>query len=142
MGQKQSQMLGVPAGLSTEMSGRLAVFAEAPAAAIHRLQVGLARLVLAQAPPAAPGQLDLALAFIEGRASAADLLDAKQDCWTFVGSLACGCSIADSASAHAILCCLETSEDAHSVAALAEQVERVLRCGASEPAIAGALKQP
>lgn len=132
-------MSGTRAGLSTEIRGCLAAFADAPAARVHRLQVGLARLVLSQAPPAASGQLDLALAFIEGRASAAELRDAEQDCWTYVGSLACGCAIADSVSAHAIMACLETREDAHSPAALAEQVEKALRCGVDESAIVRAL---
>jgi hypothetical protein len=89
-------------------------------------------LVLEQASPSAPQQLELATAFIEGRARAEELMEAKQDCWTYVGSLACGCSLADSASAHAILICLETAPDAHSPAALREQVERVLRCGVDE----------
>jgi hypothetical protein len=101
-------------------------------AQVHRLQVGLAELVLSQAPPAALGQLELARAFIEGRADAAALRDARQDCWSYVGSLACGCSVSDSASAHAIMTCLETERSAHEPAALAEQVERILRCGVSE----------
>jgi hypothetical protein len=125
--------------LSPALSASLAGFGAASPRAIHRLQVGLARLVLEQAPPAAPGQLALAVAFIEGRAAAADLLDARQDCWTHVGSLACGCSVADSASAHAIMTCLETDPAAHSPAALVEQAERILRCGVVEAQIVAVL---
>lgn len=99
---------------------------------VHRLQVGLAELVLPQAPPGATAQLELARAFIEGRAEAAALRDAQQDCWSYVGSLACGCSVSDSASAHAIMTCLDAQPSAHTPAALAEQAERVLRCGVSE----------
>lgn len=113
----------------------LARLAHAPSEQVHRLQVGLARLVLDQAPPSAPQQLALALAFIEGHAQRAQLHDAKQDLWTYVGSLACGCSIADSASAHAVLSCLETDEASHSSAALTEQVIKVLRCGVVEISI-------
>ncbi len=127
------------APLSTQIRARIAALASGSPAAIHRLQVGLARLVLSQAPAAGSGQLDLALAFIEGRASAEDLHDARQDCWTYVGSLACGCSLADSASAHALMCCLETDEQRHSGSALAEQVERVLQCGAGEGAVLAVL---
>jgi hypothetical protein len=109
-------------------------------AQVHHLQVGLAELVLSQAPPAALGQLELAKAFIEGRADAAALRDARQDCWSYVGSLACGCSVSDSASAHAIMTCLESDRSAHEPAALVEQVERVLRCGVSEPHIIAVLR--
>lgn len=107
---------------------------------VHRLQVGLARLVLDQAPPTAPQQLELAVAFIEGRSTRADLQEAKQDLWTYIGSLACGCSIADSASAHAIMSCLETDEASHGPAALTEQVIKVLRCGVSEISILSVLE--
>ena len=106
---------------------------------MHVLQVGLARLALDQAPPAAAGQLELALQVIEGHAEQAELREARQDCWTYVGSLACGCSIADSASAHAIMTCLETDAGAHTPAALGEQVERILRCGVSEARILSVL---
>ena len=126
--------------LSAEITAALAVHADATPATLQRLQVGLARLVLPQAPPAATFQLDLALAFIEGRASAADLKEAKQDCWTYVGSLACGCSVADSASAHAILSCLEADAAAHTPAVLAEQVHKVLRCGVEQSTILALLR--
>ncbi len=129
-------------GPSPELRGRLAAFSAASAPAIHRLQVGLARLVLNQAPPAAADQLALALAFIEGRAPASELLDARQECWTYVGSLACGCSIADSASAHSIMTCLEAEASAHSPAALVEQAERVLRCGVAEARVVAVLGPP
>lgn len=124
---------------SPELQARLAAFGAASPEAIHRLQVGLARLVLEQAPPAAVGQLTLALAFIEGRAAASELRDARQDCWTYVGSLACGCSMADSASAHSIMTCLETEAAAHSLAALTEQAERIVRCGVDEARILAVL---
>jgi hypothetical protein len=117
--------------LSPAIHAALMSLSGASPAAVHRLQVGLARLTLSQAPLVAPAQLDLALAFIEGSASAAELRDARTDCWTYLGSLACGCSLADSASAHAVLSCLESDRAAHSVAALAEQVSKVLSCGAS-----------
>ena len=125
--------------LSAEIAAALAAHAHATPADVQRLQVGLARLVLGQAPPGAPAQLDLALAFIEGRASTADLKEAQQDCWTYVGSLACGCSIADSASAHAVMSCLETDRAAHSAAVLTEQVQKVLRCGVEEEPILAVL---
>jgi hypothetical protein len=128
--------------LSPEIHAALAAFGPAPPQAVHRLQVRLARLVLEQAPPAAASQLDLALAFIEGRASAAELLEARQDCWVYVGALACGCSLADSASAHAIMTCLETDAAAHASRSLQEQVERVVSCGAPEPLILSVLREP
>jgi len=127
--------------VSPEILGALAAWAAAPSEAVHRLQVALAGLVLDQAPPAAASQLALALAFIDKRASAAELKEARQDCWVYVGSLACGCSLADSASAHAIMSCLETEEAAHTSGALREQVERVLRCGVPEPRILRVLSE-
>jgi hypothetical protein len=126
---------------SPEIQDALAAFGMARIEAVHRLQVGLARLVLEQAPPQAASQLALALAFIERRATAAELMEARQDCWAYVGSLACGCSVADSASAHAIMTCLEADDAAHASSALPEQLERILRCGVSEPRILGVLRE-
>ena len=128
------------AEVSPEIRRALERFAALGPAAVHVLQVGLAELALEHAPPAAASQLALARQFIEGRVSPAELKDAKQDSWTYVGSLACGCSLADSASAHAILTCLEAEPAAHTPAALLEQVERILRCGVSEARILGVLR--
>jgi hypothetical protein len=127
--------------LSPAILAELAASAALPPADVHRLQVGLAHWVLDQAPPAAALHLELAHAFIEGRARPEELLEARQDCWSYVGSLACGCSLADSAAAHAIMTCLEPGSDAHSNAALREQVERVLRCDVDEAAILQTLRQ-
>jgi hypothetical protein len=126
--------------LSPRLKAELGRFSSATVEQVHRLQLSLARLVLDQAPPGAIGQLDLALGFVEGRVSATALHEARQDCWTYVGSLACGCSIADSASAHAIMTCLETDDSAHAQSGLLEQVERTLRCGATEAAVLGVLR--
>lgn len=104
------------------------------------MQLRLAELLLSYAPPGAAAQLELALGFVDGRTGPAALHEARQDCWTYVGSLACGCSVADSASAHAIMICLETDASAHSPAALVEQVERSLRCGATEADVLGVLR--
>jgi hypothetical protein len=125
--------------LSPQLKTELGRFSSATVEEIHRLQLGLAQLVLDQAPAGAVGQLQLARGFLEGRVSAAALHEARQDCWTYVGSLACGCSIADSASAHAIMTCLETDDSAHLPGSLSEQVERSLRCGATEAAVLGVL---
>jgi hypothetical protein len=134
-------MADASGALSPAILRALARLAAASPERVHRLQVGLARLVTDHAPASAPQQLDLAVAFIEARATKAHLADAKQDLWTYVGSLACGCSIADSASAHAIMSCLETDEGSHSPPALAEQVIKVSRCGASETSILSVLTE-
>lgn len=109
----------------------LAALSAADPAAIHSRQLALARLVADQGPEGAAQQLALVERFLEGEPLEAELREARQECWTHVGSLACGCSIADSASAHALLVCFETPPAAHTPPALAEQVERVLRCGVS-----------
>ena len=127
--------------LCPELRSELSRFSGATVRQVHRLQLSLARLVLGQAPPSAEPQLELALGFIEGRVEGAALHEARQDCWTYVGSLACGCSIADSASAHAIMTCLETDDTAHSPASLAEQVERSLRCGATDAEVLTVLRR-
>lgn len=106
---------------------------------VHRLEIELAELVLPHAPPGAPAQLELGRALIEGRGSLSALREARQDCWAYAGSLACGCSTADSASAHAILACLEPDEAAHDAESLAEQVKRILRCGVVEERILAVL---
>jgi hypothetical protein len=120
------------ARLSPELQAALAALGAVSWRTVHLLQVGLAELVLEQAPAIAASQLALARAFIEGQLAAWELNEARQDCWTYVGSLACGCSAADSASAHCILTCLETDDAAHTPAVLSEQVARVLRCGVAE----------
>jgi len=124
---------------SPELRAALLRVQGATAAQVHRLQLAFAQLLLAHAPPAAAEQLALASGFLEGRVPAGALHEARQDCWTYVGSLACGCSVADSASAHAIMTCLETDAAAHSPAGLAEQLERALRCGATEAELLGVL---
>jgi hypothetical protein len=127
--------------LSPLLKAELGRFSSATVQEIHRLQLGLAHLVLDQAPPGAGAQLALAQGFVEGRVSRAALHEARQDCWTYVGSLACGCSITDSASAHAIMTCLEADDSAHGPGGLCEQVERCLRCGAPEAAVLGVLRE-
>ncbi len=109
--------------------------AAANAENLHRLKLELAKLVLSQASPSAVNQLHLVERFLEGQASAAELADARQDAWAYVGSLACYCSPTDSASAQAVLSCLETGPAAHTGDSLLEQVERVLLCGISERAL-------
>jgi len=128
-----------PTVVTPELQAALRRFSGATAAQVHRLQLGFAELLLAHAPPAASAQLGLALGFLEGRVPAEALHEARQDCWTYVGSLACGCSVADSASAHAVMICLETDDSAHSPDSLAEQLERALRCGATEAELLHAL---
>jgi hypothetical protein len=117
----------------------LALHVAASSRVVHELELGLARLLLAHAPPGARQQLELAEAFLRGEASARDLKSAQQDCWTYVGSLACGCSVADSASGAAFLACLEADSTAHTPAALGEQVTRALRAGIAESAILAVL---
>jgi hypothetical protein len=127
--------------ISSDLHQALGRFAAADAGRIHRVQVDLARLVLHHAPPHAPQQLELGLGFLAGNVPSSALHEARQDCWTYVGSLACGCSISDSASAHAIMTCLETDDAAHSPSGLAEQVERALRCGAAETDVLAVLQR-
>lgn len=126
--------------LSSGLLVALGRFSGSTPAQVHRVQLAVARLLLAHAAPQASEQLALALGFIDGHVSADALRDARQDCWTYVGSLACGCSVADSASAHAIMACLETNDAAHSPEALAEQVERARRCGATETELLDVLR--
>ncbi len=106
---------------------------------VHSLQIRLARLLLQHGPPAVAEQLRLAEAFLLGEVSAAELRGAEQDLWTYVGSLACGCSVADSASGAAFLVCLAAETSSHTPAALAEQAERALRAGAPEQAVLAVL---
>jgi hypothetical protein len=116
----------------TRIEEALSLHAQASSPSVHALEIELARLLTSHGPPGAEQQLELARAFLDGAASAADLKSAQQDCWTHVGSLACGCSVADSASGAAFLACLEAGSEAHSLAALSEQVTRALRAGVSE----------
>ena len=127
---------------SPDVQAALASFAGADGPAIHRAELALAGLVVDWAPPGSAQHLALAQRFLDGEKLQTELAEAKQECWTYVGSLACGCSLADSASAHVLLVCLEASPDAHHLGALTEQVERVLRCGVPVAQVLTALQPP
>jgi hypothetical protein len=107
---------------------------------LHRLKLALAKLVASTASPSAQNQLGLVERFLEGRALAAELSDAKQDAWAYIGSLACYCSRTDSASAQAVLSCLEADDAAHTFASLREQAARVAACGIESAALIPALE--
>ena len=106
--------------------------ASASPRAIWQLEIELARLVLSQAPPSAVGQLELAERFLRGSADVHDLTDARQDAWIYIGSLACYCTRNDSASAAAVLACLEPDESQHTYGPLLEQLQRLQLCGVPE----------
>jgi hypothetical protein len=108
---------------------------------VHELELGLAALLLEHAPVGGRQQLELAERYLAGQADLAELRSAQQDCWSYVGSLACGCSVADSASGAAFLACLNGDAGAHTALALAEQAERALRAGASEAQVLAALRR-
>jgi hypothetical protein len=109
---------------------------------VHQLELRLAALLLEHAPAAGREQLELARGYLAGQVSPAELRSAQQDCWTYVGSLACGCSVADSVTGAAVLACLDGAADAHTPRALAEQVDRALRAGASEAQVLAVLSPP
>lgn len=115
----------VPQEIREALQGR----PTAAAREVHRLKIALAELVLRVAEPAAFRQLEVARRFLESTATAAALADARQDCWTHIGSLACYCTPTDSLASQAILACLEADESRHLPGSLSEQVVRVLRCG-------------
>jgi hypothetical protein len=133
-------MFDAGSSLSAAIQAAARRHAEAGPAAIQRLKLRLAALVAPQAPANAVNHLALAQRFVDGAASSGELLDARQDVWAYVGSLACYCSPTDSASAQAILACLESSPAAHASASLPEQVERVLCCGVSEAQVLSVLR--
>jgi hypothetical protein len=116
-------------GLSADIEAALRAHAGADARAIQRLEHGLAELVCELGPPRSREHLALVAQQLEGLDVARELREARQDCWSYQGSQACGCSAADVASAAAILACSEPEASAHAIASLNEQVSRVLRCG-------------
>jgi hypothetical protein len=107
--------------------------------ALHRSKIALARLVASEAPPQALQQLELAAEYVRGNASAEELARARQDSWAYIGSLACYCSVSDSASSQAILNCLESDDGAHTLTSLIEHSQLVVECGVSEDRIVEAL---
>jgi hypothetical protein len=117
----------------------LALHAPASSNAVHELELRLAALLLEHAPVGSREQLELAGRYLAGQADSDELRSAQQDCWTYVGSLACGCSVADSASGAAFLACLNGDASAHTASALAEQAERALRAGATEAQVLAVL---
>ena len=125
--------------ITSSVQGALALHAEASPSAVHELELGLAALLLEHAPVGGREHLELAKRYLAGQADLAELRSAQQDCWTYVGSLACGCSVADSASGAAVLACLNGDASAHTALALAEQAERAMRAGASEEQVLAVL---
>jgi hypothetical protein len=125
--------------LPAEIDAAIARRASAGGRAVHRTQIALAKLVLGHAPPGAIHHLELAERFLVHAASAAELAEAQREIWAHTSSLACGCSLTDSASAQVILNCLARNEAEHTLAALREQATRVLQCGVPEDAVLRAL---
>lgn len=117
------------------------LLATAPPRTVHRAKIELAKLALSEAPPQAVNQLELAERFLHGAASSSELASAKTDVWTYIGSLACYCTVSDSASAQAVLCCLETDDGHHTAASLLEQAERVSRCRVDAERITAVLRR-
>lgn len=117
------------------------LFVGAPPSRVHRAKIELSKLVLSDAPPQALNQLQLAERFLSGDASGAELASAKTDVWTYIGSLACYCTVSDSASAQAVLSCLEHEDSHHRADSLLEQAERVRRCRVDPERIAAVLGQ-
>jgi hypothetical protein len=132
---------GDQAPTEADVQAALTRFASANARAIHRAQVALAELVTDLGPPGSVQHLELASRFVNGESVQGDLAEAKQECWVYVGSLACGCSVTDSLSAHVMLTCLEAAPESHAASALGEHVERVLRCGVSVERVLDVLKR-
>jgi hypothetical protein len=116
-------------GLSADIEAAVLAHARADARAIQRLELGLAELVCELGPPGSRQHLDLVAHQLDGIDVEGELREARQDCWSYQGSQACGCSAADVASAAAIMACSEPAAAAHALAGLTEQVWRVLRCG-------------
>jgi hypothetical protein len=121
--------------LPAEIDAAVARRASPGGRAVHRTQIELAKLILGNGPPGAIHHLELAERFLAHAASAAELAEAQRDIWAHTSSVACGCSVADSASAQLILNCLAPNELEHTKAALREHVTRVLECGVSEEAV-------
>jgi hypothetical protein len=121
-------MVSAPAAHQAALEALMSHLPPLTPARVHALEISLAELLRALSPPEATLQLALARRYLAGQATKDELIEAQRDCWTYVGSLACGCSISDAASADAVMVCLSISDDAHGPAALAEQVSRVLRC--------------
>jgi hypothetical protein len=131
---------GVPV-ITPSVQEALALHAQASAAAVHAMELRLATLLLEHAPAGGREQLELAERYLAGQADLVALRSAQQDCWSYVGSLACGCSVADSASGAAFLACLNGDESSHTPLALGEQAERALRAGASEAQVLAVLRR-
>jgi hypothetical protein len=119
----------------------LSLHATTPPRAVHERELLLARLLLAHGPAGAQQILQLARDFLDGLATAEELRSAQQDCWAYVGSVACACSVADSAAGAAFLACLESDGAAHTPAALAEQARRALQAGVAELEVLAVLAQ-
>lgn len=127
--------------LPQPVSEALSPFYGASPRAVHRAKVELAKLVLAEAPPQAVRQLELAERFLSGEANDAELATEKTEVWTYIGSLACYCTVSDSASAQAVLSCLESEDRHHTIESLFEQIERVSRCRVDAARMMAALKR-
>ena len=82
-------------GLSADIEAAVRAHATADARAIQRLELGLAELVCELGPPGSRQHLALVAQHLDGVDVAHELREARQDCWTYQGSQACGCSAAD-----------------------------------------------
>lgn len=112
-----------------EIEAALQAHVGADGRTIQRLELGLAELVVELGPPGSREHLALVARHLAGEDVARELSEARQDCWSYQGSQACGCTPADAAAAQAMMVCSEPDARAHDRASLTEQVSRVLRCG-------------
>jgi hypothetical protein len=127
-------------GLAASIDAVVFALGAAGSARIHRGELQLARLLLDRSPHAAALQLELVERHLAGEVVTEGLNEARQDCWSYVGAIACGCTPAESAAAQAVFACLVDDASAHNATSLAEQVERVRRCGVSGERILAVLQ--
>jgi hypothetical protein len=125
----------------SELLASIALLKNRDASDWHGLSVRMAALTLPHASPSAHQQLEQAQRFLLGQASAAELAEARQECWAYLCSLPCYCAVNDAASARAVLRCLESEASRYTLGSLTEQASDVLLAGVPAEALAALLRE-
>lgn len=102
---------------------------------VQRVKRRLLELARPSLPPVAFPLLELVDRYLEGEPLEGELAEGRADVWAQVGTLACYCSVDDSAALRSVLAVLETDEGAHAPSSLERFAEDVAILGVAPAAI-------
>lgn len=108
---------------------------------VHRAKAELLETVRSSLPPFAQRLLPLVQRYLDGEAVEHELREGRADVWAHLGTLACYCTVDESASLRSVLSALESEVGAHDEASLEGFLRDLALVGASTEALGAALER-